>query len=165
MTVPTWTKLSTFPDPKVVVLAMAQLAVVLHCDHFAANIIKCENILRIGLAVRDYPIKYTTHTHTHLCTPPPPPHTHTHTHKHTHNTHTTHTHTHTHTAQFTGDLRLVRNGLTSSSYTSGRLEVYYSGQWGTVCDDNWDSSNTRVACRQLGLSTFTTSWTTSSSGG
>ena len=55
------------------------------------------------------------------------------------------------TGQSTGDLRLVRNGLTSNSYTSGRLEVYYSGRWGTVCDDGWTSTNTRVACRQLGF--------------
>ena len=77
-----------------------------------------------------------------------------------------HTYTeHTPTAQLSGDLRLVRNGLSSSSYTSGRLEVYYSGQWGTVCNDLWDSSNTRVACRQLGLSTSTTGWTSGNSGG
>ena len=64
-----------------------------------------------------------------------------------------------------GDLRLVQNGFTNPSYTRGRLEVYYSGQWGTVCDDFWSSTNTRVACRQLGFSSSSTSWTTSSAGG
>ena len=33
----------------------------------------------------------------------------------------------------------------------GRLEVYYSGQWGTICDDGWTELNTQVACRQLGF--------------
>ena len=64
-----------------------------------------------------------------------------------------------------GDLRLVQNGVTNPSYTRGRLEVYYSGQWGTVCDNSWSSANTRVACRQLGFSSSSTSWTTSSAGG
>ena len=51
-----------------------------------------------------------------------------------------------------GQLRLVnRNGQTSSTLTAGRLEVYYSGQWGTVCDDNFGPSEARVACNQLGF--------------
>ena len=51
-----------------------------------------------------------------------------------------------------GDMRLVNGtGLVSNNNTSGTLEICINGVWGTVCDDNWNIDDAKVACNALGL--------------
>ena len=53
----------------------------------------------------------------------------------------------------TGDIRLVDGARTTTDGDpcEGRLEIYYDGEWGTICDDFWSVEDANVACRQLGF--------------
>ncbi|XP_044768493.1 lysyl oxidase homolog 2 isoform X2 [Neomonachus schauinslandi] len=49
-------------------------------------------------------------------------------------------------------------------HSEGRVEVYYNGQWGTVCDDDFSIHAAHVVCRELGY-VEAKAWTASSSYG
>ena len=45
-----------------------------------------------------------------------------------------------------GDIRLV-----GGSYQwEGRVEIYFSGTWGTITDSDWTSNDAQVVCRKMG---------------
>lgn len=48
-----------------------------------------------------------------------------------------------------GDIRLQEG----SNPHEGRVEVCLHGRWGSICDDNWDSKDAAVVCRQLNYTT------------
>lgn len=45
--------------------------------------------------------------------------------------------------------------LLHQTQTYGRVEIFYDGQWGTICDDHWDVNDGTVVCRMLGYTRAT----------
>ena len=51
---------------------------------------------------------------------------------------------------FSGMMRLQ-----GGSYPNeGRVEVYCNGEWGTICDDGFGSTDARTICKQLGYNYY-----------
>ncbi len=53
-----------------------------------------------------------------------------------------------------GAMRLLNDGSTSLYNTAGRVQVWYGGQWGNICDDDFSFGydEADVICHQLGWS-------------
>ena len=52
-----------------------------------------------------------------------------------------------------GTVRLVRDNITPTAHSSGRVQIYINSRWGQICDDfQFSITEAAVICHQLGFS-------------
>ena len=51
---------------------------------------------------------------------------------------------------FSGMIRLQGGNYSNE----GRVEVYCNGQWGTICDNGFSSTDAQTICKQLGYNYY-----------
>ncbi|XP_066266533.1 scavenger receptor cysteine-rich type 1 protein M130-like [Branchiostoma lanceolatum] len=54
------------------------------------------------------------------------------------------------TTPSTDDVQVIL--VDGNGYNSGLVEIFYNGQWGSICDDGFDKADADVICRHLGFS-------------
>ena len=51
---------------------------------------------------------------------------------------------------FLGEPDPLEVRLVGGDEHSGTVEIKYMGEWGIICDDDWDIKDSHVVCRMLG---------------
>ena len=53
-----------------------------------------------------------------------------------------------------GEAQPISVRLVGGGEHSGRVEIQYLGEWGVICDDDWDMKDATVVCRMLGINRY-----------
>ncbi|XP_025100423.1 deleted in malignant brain tumors 1 protein-like isoform X2 [Pomacea canaliculata] len=61
------------------------------------------------------------------------------------------------------NIQPIRARLVGGTSEAGRLELFFNGEWGTVCDKGFIQTDAQVACRMLGFHSTATNATTAKS--